>query len=393
MPAKKTAPVKKAAAKNPTEDGPVLRGDRVTLRPMTHADAPALIQWGNNADFAWFQWGRKPGRWTDAAAAREWMGFFAERHGKVFTIDHEGRAIGQANYRDWQPKAKSAEVGLGIGEPALWSKGLGREALRLLVRHLVDDLGAHRINLHVLAYNDRAISSYRAAGFDVEGIERDAVMTDRGFYADDVAMAYIKGRTRPSFDPRPVTLTGQVVRLEPLRREHAAELLPVALDEEIWRWYLIPAPRDLGAVEDLIASAMAQQVRGEQVAFLTRRVSDGAAIGSTRFLHIDRGNKTAEIGWTWLGKDGRRTAANTEAKLLQLRHLFDDLGANRVWLQTDKLNERSQQAMDRIGAKKEGELRDDRISFDGRIRTSVVYGITRGEWSSVHEHLQGLLRR
>jgi len=93
MPAKKTAPVKRAAAKNATEDGPVLRGDRVTLRPMTHADAPALIRWGNNADFAWFQWGRKPGRWTDAAAAREWMGFFAERHGKVFTIDHEGRAI------------------------------------------------------------------------------------------------------------------------------------------------------------------------------------------------------------------------------------------------------------------------------------------------------------
>src|SRR6267142_540491 len=193
----------------------------------------------------------------------------------------EGRAIGQANYRDWQPKAKSAEIGIGIGEPALWGKGLGREALDLLVRHLVDDLGAHRINLHVLAYNDRAISSYRAAGFDVEGVERDAVMTDRGFYADDVAMAYIKGRTRPSFDPRPVTLTGQAVRLEPLRREHAAELLPVALDEEIWRWYLIPAPRDLAAVEDLIAAAMAEQVRGEQVAFLTRRVSDGAAIGST----------------------------------------------------------------------------------------------------------------
>jgi len=68
-------------------------------------------------------------------------------------------------------------------------------------------------------------------------------------------------------------------------------------------------------------------------------------------------------------------------------------GANRVWLQTDKLNERSQRAMERIGAKREGELRDDRISFDGRIRTSVVYGITRAEWPAVHEHLQGLLRR
>jgi RimJ/RimL family protein N-acetyltransferase len=374
-----------------TGAGPVMRGTRVTLRPMTYEDAPALMRWGNDADFAWFQWGRRPGRWKDSATAREWMDRFAEREGKLFAIEHEGHAIGQANYRDWQPKAKSA--GIGIGEKALWSRGLGREALGLLVRHLVEDLGAHRINLHVLAYNDRAINSYKAAGFQVEGIERDAVMTDRGFFADDVAMAFIAGRTRPAFDPRPVTLEGTHVRLEPLHREHAGELLPVALDEEIWRWYLIPPPRDLAAMEDLIANAMAEQVRGEQVAFITRRVSDGAAIGSTRFLHVDRSNKTAEIGWTWLGKDGRRTAANTEAKFLQLRHLFEDLGANRVWLQTDKLNERSQRAMERIGAIKEGELRDDRISFDGRIRTSVVYGITRDDWPGVREHLQGLLRR
>ncbi len=372
---------------------PVLRGERVTLRPMTYADAPALMRWGADTDFAWFQWGRNGGRWKDEASAREWIDRFAERSGKLFAIEHEGRAIGQANYRDWQPKAKSAEVGIGIGEPALWGKGLGREALRLLVRHMVDDLGAHRISLHVLAYNDRAISSYRAAGFDVEGLERDAVMTDRGFYADDVAMAYIAGRKRPAFDPRPVTLTGQHVRLEPLHREHAAELFPVAHDDDIWQLFLVPMPHDAAELERWIGAAMEEQILGNQVAFITRRVSDGAPIGSTRFLHIDRANKTAEIGWTFLGRDARRTVANTEAKLLQLRHLFDELGANRVWLQTDKLNERSQRAMERIGAKKEGELRDDRISFDGRIRTSVVYGITRGEWPAVHEHLQGLLRR
>lgn len=372
---------------------PILRGDRVTLRPMTGDDAPALLRWGNDADFAWFQWGRAPGRWKDPAATREWMDRFAERNGKLFAIEHEGRAIGQANYRDWQPKAKSAEIGIGIGEPALWSRGLGREALRLLVRHLVGDLGAHRVNLHVLAYNDRAISSYRAAGFEVEGIERDAVMTDRGTYADDVAMAYIAGRKRPAFDPRPVTLVGQHVRLEPLRREHAAELFPVAHDGDIWRLFLVAMPRDVAELEAWIAGALEEQILGGQVAFLTRRASDGAPIGSTRFLHIDRPNKTAEIGWTFLGRDARRTAANTEAKLLQLRHLFDDLGANRVWLQTDRLNERSQRAMERIGATREGETRDDRISFDGRIRTSVVYGITRGEWPGVHERLQGLLRR
>lgn len=370
----------------------VLRGERVTLRPMTYGDATALMSWGNDADFAWFQWGRSPGRWKDEASAREWMDRFSERNGKLFAIEYEGRAIGQANYRDWQPKAKSAEIGIGIGEPALWSKGLGREALGLLVKHLVDDLGAHRINLHVLAYNDRAINAYRAAGFQVEGIERDAVMTDKGFYADDVAMAYIAGRKPPAFDPRPVTLSGTHVRLEPLHREHAAELLRVAQDPEIWTWYLIPQPRTLADMEGLIANALELQTLGEQVAFVTRRVSDGAIVGSTRFLHVDRANRTAEIGWTWLGKEARRTAINTEAKLLQFTHLFD-LGANRVWLQTDKLNERSWRAIERLGLKREGELREDRLSYDGRIRTSVVYGITRKEWPDIRARLQAMLAR
>jgi RimJ/RimL family protein N-acetyltransferase len=321
------------------------------------------------------------------------MDLFATRNGSLWAIEHAGRAIGQANYRDWRPKAKSAEVGIGIGEPSHWSKGLGREALGLLLRHLVDDLGAHRVSLHVLAYNDRAIASYRAAGFDVEGIERDAVMTDRGFYADDVAMAHIVGRKRPAFDPRPATLAGKHVRLEPLHREHAAELFPVAHDEDIWRLFLVPLPRDVADLERWIASAMEEQTLGNQVAFITRRQSDGAPIGSTRFLHVDRGNKTAEIGWTFLGRDARRTVANTEAKYLQLAHLFDELGANRVWLQTDKLNERSQRAMERIGATREGEMRDDRISHDGRIRTSVVYGITRPDWPGVKAHLERLLAR
>jgi RimJ/RimL family protein N-acetyltransferase len=359
---------------------------------MTHADAAAVMRWGNDAQFAWFQWGRNPERWTDEAKAREWIDRFAQRDGRIFAIEYEGRAIGQANYRDWQPKAKSAEVGIGIGEPALWSKGIGREALRLLVRHLVDDLGAHRVNLHVLAYNDRAINSYYAAGFDVEGIERDAVMTDRAGYADDVAMAYIVGRKRPAFDPRPVTLTGTHVRLEPLHREHAAELFPVLHDEDIWRLFLLPMPRSVEETERFIATALESQILGESVAFITRRQSDGALIGSTRFLHIDRSNRTAEIGWTFLGRGGRRTAANTEAKLLQLTYLFD-LGAHRVWLQTDKLNERSQRAIERIGAKKEGEHRDDRLSHDGRIRTSVVYGITRDDWPDVRERLVRLLAR
>jgi RimJ/RimL family protein N-acetyltransferase len=372
---------------------PTLRGKRVTLRPMTHADAPHLVRWANDADFAWYQWGRRPGRFPDDEAARKWMDVIVEHRGVVFVIEHDGRPIGQTNYRDLQPKGKSAEVGIGIGEPRLWGQGLGREALGLLVKHLVDDLGVHRVSLSVLAFNDRAIASYRSAGFEVEGIERDGVMTDKGSWSDDVKMAYVVGRARPEFDPRPVTLSGAHVRLEPLRREHAAELFPVAHEEDIWRLFLVPMPRDVNELEGWIGAAVEEQILGGQVAFITRRTSDGAPIGSTRFLHIDRANKTAEIGWTFLGRDARRTVANTEAKYLQLRHLFDELGANRVWLQTDKLNERSQRAMERLGAIREGEHRDDRISHDGRIRTSVVYAITRADWPSVSERLQRLLAR
>src|SRR4029079_14069038 len=161
------------------------------------------------------------------------MDYIGEHRGVVFVIEYEGRPVGQVNYRDLQPKGQSAEVGIGIGEPALWGKGLGREALGLLVKHLVDDLGVHRVSLSVLAYNDRAIASYKAAGFEVEGVERVGVMTDKGYFADDVKMAYVVGRTRAALDRRPVPPAGTPVRLEPLRREHAAELFPVAHDDDI----------------------------------------------------------------------------------------------------------------------------------------------------------------
>lgn len=371
-----------------TVAGPILRGERVTLRPMTHDDAPALMRWGNDADYAWWQWGRSGGRWPDEASAREWMDRFAQRSGMLFAIEHDGRAIGQANYRDWQPKARSAEVGIGIGEKALWSKGLGRDALRVLVDHLVDSLGAHRVSLHVLAYNDRAINSYKAAGFEVEGIEKDAVMTDRGFYADDVAMAYIAGRKPPAFDPRPVTLEGTHVRLEPLRMEHAPELF-AALDADTFR-YLSMAPfADVDETARYIRSALDLAIRGEHLPWLTRRRGDGRAVGTTRFGAIDRTNRSVEIGWTMVGPDARRTAANTEAKFLQLRHAFDTLGAVRVWLKTDVINERSQRAIQRLGATLEGVIRNERFLPNGRLRDAKYYSIVDRDWPVVRERLVG----
>jgi N-acetyltransferase len=116
-------------------------------------------------------------------------------------------------------------------------------------------------------------------------------------------------------------------------------------------------------------------------------------VGTTRYAHIDPPNRTLEIGYTFYGKGARRTPVNTESKLLLLRHAFETLGANRVWLQTDKRNERSQNAIARLGAQKEAELRNERILADGRSRTSVIFGITREDWPSVKQRLHGYLER
>jgi len=390
----------------------VLVGERVRLRPAVDADAPDFVRWANEAEFAWMQWGRRPGRFPDGRAAGEWIRRFEPPASRLFVIEQlggeaasslaggsapfhprGGRPIGFANHRDWRPKPRSCEIGIGIGEPALWSKGLGRDALRTLLRHLIDDLGAHRVSLSVLAFNDRAIASYKACGFEVEGIERDAVLTDNGAFTDDVRMAFIAGRERPAFDPRPATLEGRHVRLEPLRMEHAPELYEAVKEEGIWTWLSADAPPSVGDMDRYIRDALDLQIRGEHVPWLTRRVSDRKAIGTTRYGAIDRTTRSVEIGWTMLSADARRTAANTEAKYLQLRHAFEELGAVRVWLKTDVLNERSRRAIERIGAKLDGVIRNERTVRDGRIRDACYYSFIGGEWPDARRHLERLLAR
>lgn len=372
------------------ERAPILVGERVRLRPPRDDDAAHFIRWANDPEFARYQWGRGPGRFADEAGVRAWWALFPERDGRMFVIEHDGRPVGFANYRDWRPKPRSSEIGIGIGERALWSKGLGRDALRALLRHLIDDLGAHRITLSTLAFNDRAIASYKACGFEVEGIGRDAVRADDGSYVDDVLMAYVVGRERPAFDPRPITLTGRHVRLEPLRMEHAPELYE-ALDDEVWTWVAASPPSSVDDMGRYIRDALDLQIRGEHMPWITRRQSDGKAVGTTRYGAIDRANRSVEIGWTLLGAEGRRTPANTEAKYLQLRHAFDDLGALRVWLKTDELNERSQRAIERIGGKLEGKIRNERIVKGGRVRDARYYSFIDREWPETKRRLEALL--
>ena len=156
----------------------------------------------------------------------------------------------------------------------------------------------------------------------------------------------------------PVTLEGSIVRLEPIRREHAELFWDVAKNglEDIFRW--IPyAMKTLEDFRTLIDKAFAEQERGESVVLATVERSSGRIVGSTRFMNIDRANRRVEIGSTWIAPAWQRTAVNTEAKYLMLRHAFEVWGCMRVELKTDALNQKSRNAILRIGAKEEGTLR------------------------------------
>jgi len=185
----------------------------------------------------------------------------------------------------------------------------------------------------------------------------------------------------------PVTLEGSFVRLEPLSLRHHAQLCKVGLEEEIWRWMPQPVrtPEEMRA---FIETALAWQAAGTALPFATVAKATGRAIGSTRFANIDRANRHLEIGWTWLGPEWQRTAANTEAKYLMLRHAFETWGCLRVEFKTDALNERSRQALLSIGAQEEGTFRSHIITASGRIRDSVYYSIIASEWPTVKTHLE-----
>lgn len=191
---------------------------------------------------------------------------------------------------------------------------------------------------------------------------------------------------------QPVTLEARHVRLEPLSLEHHKGLSEVGLVEELWRW--IPQPvRTVEEMREYIATALRSQAEGSALPFATIERSTGKVIGSTRYGNIDRVNRHVEIGWTWLGPAWQRTAANTEAKFLMLRHAFETLGCLRVELKTDSLNEKSRNAILRIGAKEEGIFRNHMVTSTGRIRHSVYYSIIDSEWPAMKARLEEKLSR
>ncbi len=188
----------------------------------------------------------------------------------------------------------------------------------------------------------------------------------------------------------PITLEGVQVRLEPLAKTHLAGLADVGLDEELWRW--IPtAVRTREEMAAYIETALSEQNHGVSLPYAIVEKATGRTIGSTRYGNIDRTHHRVEIGWTWVARDWQRTAVNTEAKYLLLKHAFETLGCMRVELKADSLNERSRAAILRIGAREEGIFRNHIITASGRIRHTVYFSIIDSEWAAVKTRLEAKL--
>jgi len=192
----------------------------------------------------------------------------------------------------------------------------------------------------------------------------------------------------------PLILEADHVRLEPLSMAHAPGLLAVAQDEEVWRWLYVAPPQDLEEMRAWISGALEAQAGGRELPFVVIERVSGRAIGTTRYLDIVPEHRQLEIGWTWYGRAHWRTAVNTECKYLLLQHAFESLSCIRVQLRTDLRNERSQRAIERLGAIREGVLRKHRIvPKDGYHRSSVCYSIIDDEWPAVKTRLESMLTR
>ena len=191
---------------------------------------------------------------------------------------------------------------------------------------------------------------------------------------------------------RPVVLEGRIVRLEPLTRDHLDGLAEVAFDPNLWQ-FTLARPVDRAGLEAWLQTALDNAEAGIELPFATVLRASGKPIGSSRFLNIVPEHRRFEIGWTWLAASAQRTGANREAKLLQLEHGFERLGANRIEFKTDSLNEKSRTALLGIGATFEGIFRNHMVMPDGRLRHSAYYSVTREEWPEVRARLVGLLDR
>ena len=192
---------------------------------------------------------------------------------------------------------------------------------------------------------------------------------------------------------KPVVLTGRHVRLEPLTEEHAPGLAEMGAGQTFWDFMLYGNINTVDDMHNWVLDILARAEKGTDLPFVAIHLASGRVAGATRYLNIMPKDRGLEIGGTWYGPEFQRTPVNTECKYLLLRHAFETLGCIRVQLKTDLRNERSQKAIERIGAVREGVLRNHMILPDGRYRHSVFYSILDTEWPEVKKRLEAMMNR
>lgn len=194
-------------------------------------------------------------------------------------------------------------------------------------------------------------------------------------------------------DVRPVVLEGKHVRLEPLTETHVPGLAQIGVGQDFWQFMLYGDMNTQDDMANWVRDMLGRAERGTDLPFAAIHLASGRVAGATRYLNIMPKDRGLEVGGTWYGLEFQRTPVNTECKYLMIRHAFETLGCIRVQLKTDLRNERSQKAIERIGAKKEGVLRNHLILPDGRIRDSVFYSILDTEWSQVKKRLEEMMMK
>lgn len=193
------------------------------------------------------------------------------------------------------------------------------------------------------------------------------------------------------YPPLPITLEGNQVLIRPMTLQDKDLLVEAASDGSLWNlWYTsVPTPDKM---ESYILTALTEQEEKKSLPFIIIRKKDQKIVGTTRYMNIESVIRRLEIGSTWYAKSSQRTGVNTESKYLLLKHAFESLGCLAVELRTHWINHQSRAAIERLGAKLDGVLRNHRIASDGTLRDTVVYSILNSEWPMVKSHLEFKLR-
>lgn len=190
-----------------------------------------------------------------------------------------------------------------------------------------------------------------------------------------------------------VTLQGKHVRLEPISEAHVDGLAEIGIGHEFWKFMLYGEMKTKDDFRFFVTDLLEREKAGTDLPFVAIHLATGRIAGATRYLNIMPKDRGLEVGGTWYGLDFQRTPVNTECKYLLFGHAFETLKCIRVQLKTDSLNTRSQAAIERIGAKKEGTLRNHMITPEGRYRDSVFYSILDTEWADVKKRLEEMMAK